>query len=706
MSRNPPKTIYLRLYLAYCISALVVYVLLMALGLPWWHAGNHPVVVNLGAGSAQQIGLSYSPEEDPVILVPVGTTAGYHWKWAAELPPRPKYDLSMVFPEGTVGEVVFKRLELIQLKPSRKSSLLKIRDVPLMERAGIQLQKLVDGIRIIAEPGAVLELEVEVSEPTAYTWVKTWARASLGYLVCALILLFALASVLQFPDRVQAYRKRTPLWEVMLTLAFTVLGGALHVYLLNHAMPDFAPGKSDQHVELAIRMHDGLEVPESLTIDSLGSPGYAFFLSRVAGQSDWDLHAVVIAQGLLFCAGIGLVGLAITRLVNGWIVGPALVVACLSPAAVWANRHIGVESLGTTAVLFSLAAFLLILQTEKIRKWFAFILFGVVVATATTISSVWIPLFLLLPGMLIGTVIWGITTRRFAFWKLEVLWRTAAQIVMSTVIILVGGYALGKTFPGTWKFPNMRSSHLWNPSKADMFEAKAIQDRAELSAIINGRIDSDYAMDWRSFASNSTIHRSGEMLPLQMRMALMGRLTYWGFFLPDVEVAPNRNLSRNYTVRNSYPTPGAATGVQDSIASIMRQTDRAVFVQERRSNRHLVFYNQTIVGIYRWFYPILFFLGLAGWLAGLVDRKYLAGLFVLPFMFNILRCVYGTGLSSECIQSMDSLLLLGALAGLLGTNAKSLQKPKDETDRRTLRPIRPKRLLTRQGKTPFVHHGN
>ena len=706
MSRQSPKTFHLRFYLAYGIGALVVYALLMAFVLPWWHATNHPVVVDMGAGSAQKVGISYSPDEEPVLLFPLGGSSGYYWKWATELPPRPRYDLKMVFPEGTFGEVVFKQLEVIELSTGRTSAFLKIRDIPLTERPGIQLQKLVDGIRITAEPGSELELEVETAEPTAYAWIKTWAKASCGYMVCALIILFSLVTILQFPDRIQAYRNRSPARELVLTFVFALIGGDIHLHLLYHAMPAFQPGESDSFVEQAIRMYDDLDATQSLVGESLGSPGYAFFLSQVAGRSDWDLHSVVLVQGLLFCVGLALVGLAITRLVNAWYVGPALVIACMSPAALWANRHIGVESLGTTSVLFCLAAFLYIWKSEKTKKWIAYGLFGIAVAVSSLFTSAWILPAMLLPVMLTGTLVWAITTRRLLFWKLEVFWRTFGQVLLSASIALGGGYIMGNTIPGEGSSDDVFSGHPMSPAIANLFEIRAIQDSNELEAIINGRFDTDYSADWSSFVSDTTVRRSTQMLPIHMRLALLGKLTYWGFFIPDVEHVPNRNLSRDYRIRGQHASPEAATAVQDSVSAILHASGRLVHIDERQPNQQVDFYNRTVVGIYRWFYPLFFMVGLAGWLAGLIDNKYLAALFLFPYVLNILRFVCGMNLSSEFIQSMDALLLLGAITGLLGTNSDALQKPKDDTDRRILRPIIPKQLLRRGEKTPYVHHGN
>ncbi len=701
MNSTRKKTVYLRLYLAYCICALVVYVLLMAFVLPWWHASNHPVVVNLGAGSAQSIGLSYSPNEDPLPLMPVGEPQGYHWKWATELPPRQSYELELVFPEGTEGEVVFKQLELIQLIPERESSFLGVNDMSEMENPGIQLKKTVDGVRIYAEPGGRLSLEIEVAA-TAYTWLQTWAKASFGYLLMAVALFFGLATFLQFPDRIQAYRKKIPVHEIIILLAFAVIGTLIHLHLLRYSMPVFSPGESDQHVLQAIQISKG-----ELTGNEDGSlavrPGYAYFLSQVAGRADWDMSAVTMAQGILFSIALTLVGLAVTRLINSWILGPVLVLAFISPPVIWVSRHIGVESLTTTLWLLGLSAFLFQWQREKWQKWLGFVLYGVIVSITLSITSSGLVMLTLPVGLLVGTFVWSAIIRGTSFWKLGVFWRTAGQVAVPVVMLMLTCMTVRLTQPVSWNLCSLPVDQSAAPFSSGMLELSAFVGDDAYGSIINERVKNGYRFDGEFITSDSGIaEKSKKDLPMRAKWVSWGHLSYWGLFLPDLETYSGQKLVKDYTVRNGYKSAADAKGVQDSIASIMRETGQAIFVQEKRSNRQVVVYNQTFVGIYKWFYRILFFVALGGWMIGLADRKHLAGLFVLPFMLNIILHVFSLNLGSEVIQSMDALLWIGALAGLLGASNKALQKPTDETDRRTMKLIRPTRLFTRQSTIPGV----
>lgn len=703
MERTRKKTIHLRLYLAYCICALLVYVLLMAFVLPWWHVSNHPVVLTLGAGSAQKMQLSYAAGEEPLELVPVGQTEGYHWKWATELPPRPFYNLELIFPEGTVGEVVFKQFELIQLLPNRESSFLSVNDVSQMENPGIQLKKMVDGMRIYAEPGGRLELEVEAAAPTAYTWLQTWARASFGYLVMAVVLLFALAAFVQFPDRIQAYRSKTPLWELAITLAFGIFGALIHLHLVNHSMPDFSPGESDVYVKQAILMSKGEGFSGSAESAVPVRPGYPFFISKVASASNWDMGKVAISQGVLFAVALTLVGLALTRLIHALAIGPVLVLALLSPPAIWASRHIGMESINTSLWLLGLAAFLLQWQREKLEKWLGFVLFGVVVAIAACFSSSGLLMLILPFGMLVGTLVWCMAMRGLNFWKLGVFWRSVGQAFVPVLLLIIGNVMLVIAQPQGRNPFSLQADQSSASFTSGMFEIRAIEDRAEYTSVINQRIRSGYRLNWNAIPGvQSLAGRSSELLPMRAHWVALGRLAFWGLFLPDVETVSGNKLLQDYSVKNNFASAAEAKGVQDSIAAIMRATGQPVFVQEKRSNRQVVAYNQVFIEIYRWFYRLLFFVALAAWLIGLSDRKHLAGLFILPFMLNILLHVFSLNLGSEVIQSMDALLWIGALAGLLGASAKALQKPTDETDRRTMKPFRPTKLFTRQNTIPGV----
>ena len=115
MDEHRQKVILRRFYISFVVTELVLYLFLMVFVLPWWHASNHPVVLSLGTGSEQNIQLAYSEDEDPLPLVPLGEPEGYQRYWGTELPPRPGYELALVFPEGTVGDVVLRDLKVTSL---------------------------------------------------------------------------------------------------------------------------------------------------------------------------------------------------------------------------------------------------------------------------------------------------------------------------------------------------------------------------------------------------------------------------------------------------------------------------------------------------------------------------------------------------------------------------------------------------------------
>ena len=131
------------------------------------------------------------------------------------------------------------------------------------------------------------------------------------------------------------------------------------------------------------------------------------------------------------------------------------------------------------------------------------------------------------------------------------------------------------------------------------------------------------------------------------------------------------------------------------MSDVMRVTRQPVHVMEKRSDPWLVSYNNTFVSIYSWFYRVLLFVALGAWLIALSERKYLGAILVVPYMANLLAHVMCFDLTNYRLQSLDAFLWVAALAGLVAVNPKAMQKPTDESDRRCMAPIRPKRLLTR-----------
>jgi hypothetical protein len=696
---NPRKvTIHNRLYFTYGICALLVYAFLMIFIMPWWDASNHPLELTLGSNTEENVLIEYSRDGSTLPLVPIGEEAGYFRKYATELPPRPSYDLVMIFPDGSTGSLVLKKVEVIRLLPEKDNAVLTLTDA-LLTGEGVRIQKMADGVRLFAEPGGRLALPVEMPDPTPYAWLLAVSKATFGYIVVALVLFFAFLSFAQFPDRVQGYRRSTPLYECVILLMFAVIGGLIHTHLVGHAMPDFAPGESDAFVEQAILMQNGGAGDNSMQTRS----GYAYFLEKVASPADWNMAAVAESQAWLFCLCLGLLGFAMIRLVRAFILGPILLLALISPPVVWTSTHIGPESLIASSWILSIAVFLFLWQREGWQRWMGCLAFGCSVLWAITISSSGFLLFVLPVGLLSGTILWGVITRGARFWKLNAVWYSVGQVSIPFGVVLLAGLFL--QVPGT-PFENLnsaRESKASAPFTTGMFEVSSLGTGEIYEAVIRERANNGYQFDGPAMSAFPGLaDKSAEALPARAMVMAWGRLSIWGLFLPNIETYSGHPLVSDFSLVTRYKSPKRATAVQDSLTRLMRDTGQLVLVQERRSNRQIYVYNKAVGEIYRWFYRILFMGGLVGWMIGLADRKSLATVLILPYLINILYHVLFMDIGSHWIQSLDALLWLGALAGLLCINPRAMQKPTDETDRRTMQPIRPKRLFTRQETIPGI----
>lgn len=620
---------------------------------PWWNVSSHPVSLTIGMDPEHVVELAYTAGES-VRLRPSGDVDGYHWRWEAELPPRRKYELALVFTKGSDDEVLFRSIEVKGFRYGSESVALPAGSLGATEAPGLRVRQTGEGARILARAGARLALPVEFPSARPYHWVVNWTKATFSYLLVALILLWGLTSILRFPHGLQAFRRRPPPSEVALVVLTVILGALAHLHLVRHSIPVFSPGISDPYVVEAIMEAGQAKSGNPMAAADI-APAYPFFLSKLAPAADWSMSRVTLAQGILFSVSVLLLSLSLVRLVQGYYLAPVLLLVLLSPPAVWASRHIGPESLLAVTCLLSMAAFFFAMQREGILRWLGFILIAFFLSVAVcTASGGWLALIPPI-GLLTGTLWWGFSVRGFEFWKLPVVWTTAAQVALVVLSAALSVMQFGNK-PG-------RDAPLDDPSAA------------------------------------ATVDQPVEALPVQARLAYRGRLSGIALFLPDTDFR-GTPVRTDYRVHFGFPSSRQAESVRRSLSEIMRLSGQAVHVMEKRSDRRIVTYNQSLVSIYSWFYRILFFAALAGWLLGLSERKYLAAILILPYLGNILLRVALLDVGSHHIQVLDSLLWLSALAGLLCLSPKAMQKATDEGDRRTMAPIRPKRLLTRFRHVP------
>lgn len=690
------QRIYLRrFHVAYGIGALIVYALLIGFAFNWWHASNHPVKVTIGAGSAQKMELQFAEGESPLKLVPLGEVEGYHWEWGTELPPRADYDLALVFPDGAIGEVVLKGLEVTRLAPEKKKSLMHNESLADSEDGRVRIKRTLEGTQISADPGGVLPIDVRFPELTPYQWLVSFFHATVGYIIVALTIMLMIVTLLRFPDNLVAFRKRAPAAELFLVAIFVGLGAWLHIQLVRHSMPDFEAGSSEHDIILALEFDKGIEhVNQSGQLPA--RPGYAYFLSHTLSPDDKNLASVTLIQAILFSASMLVLGLSVTRLVQGFLVGPVIMVAMLSPPVVWASRHIGEESLMVSFWALSLAIFIWMWKRSQPTRWVGFFLFGIIVSYAGTVSVMGLLLMSLPLSLLIGTLWWCISIRGIAFFKLPLLWRTLAQCLVPVTIIGATTVTQFWMLPGVAPMTTIPMSATSAPFVSGMFDVRSVGDGPAYTNLINERFSNGYRYDGPAMSAYQELpSASRDLLPLRAKLVGWGRLSAWALFFPDTTTYSLDSLVPDYKARMTFRSSLQADNVRRAISQIMRTTEEHVQLLERRHNKWVALYNNMIVPKYRIFYRVLFLLAIAGWLVGLAERKYLSSVFMIPFLLNIVLHVYMLHVTGGEVQCFDSFLWLSALCGLVAADRKSLQKHTDETDRRFMDITRPRRLMTR-----------
>lgn len=697
MDEHRQKVVLRRFYISFALVELVLYFLLMVFVLPWWHASNHPVVVTLGAGSAQSIQLAYAADEDPLPLVPIGEPEGYQWKWGTELPPRPSYELSLVFPEGTSGDIVLKDLKVTCLAKDRAVYPMEISALENIEDQRIRINKISSGYRIQAEPGGAVPIVVNIPAVTPFEWMVIWFKATFGFLAVAFILFLSLVTFVRFPDGVQAYRKKTPTPEVLVFLVCAILGAVIHLHLVRHAIPAFTPGESEPFVIQAI----GTKADGS-TLASQGiRPGYPAFLAQVASWTSWDLSNHTISQAVLFSFSLTMLGFALVRLIQGFLLGPVVFLAMLSPPVIYASRHIGLESVAASGWMLSMAAFLLYWQRDGWLRWLGICLFSIFALWTASVTPAGLMLYMLPLGLISGTLWWTIKVRGSGFWEMSVLWRAGSQAVIPFVVLLAGSITFSGREANDPSICSLPAPSVAAPFASGMFEVRAVVDTEAYRAIISERAANDYSFDGPAMNRFPGVAQASmDELPFRAKLVAWGRLTGWGLFLPDVKTYGQESLITDYRVWTKFRTDVQAQKIRTALVEVMRTTGTAVHVMEKTSNRQLVAYNQTVIPVYNWFYRVLLLLAIAGWMIGLFDRKYLAAVLVFPFLLKVLLHILTMDVTSESIQVLDACLWLGALAGILCVNPKAMQKATDESDRRCMPPIRPKKLMTRYKDVP------
>jgi len=376
-----------------------------------------------------------------------------------------------------------------------------------------------------------------------------------------------------------------------------------------------------------------------------------------------------------------------------------------------------------------LAAFIFLWQSHGVKRWAGWVLFGLAATTAVSIRPNGILLFVL-PGFLsLGATWWAVSVRGWKFWKLGILWKTAGQVAIPAIMVVL--------FVLLWSWRNYESRAypkatdltevVWAnaPFFAGIFDIRAAKNEEELVWFVNERANSGYWFHGWSLRKyrfreitnqyqdiqDSSIQEledelaafnaaSNDLIPLRAKWAGWGRVAGWGLFFPKIGAHTTDPLNQNYKVATEFPNDKREEQIRKNLKWATRKVDQEILLKKATSDPWIHFYNTTLVPIYPWLYRLLFLGSLVAWSCALMERKYLAAALITPYLANIFLNVYFMYIIGRYVQVLDASLWLAMAAGLACMGGNCLQEPTTESDRRCIPPIKPKRLLTRFANIP------
>jgi hypothetical protein len=730
MRELTPEDGYKWLYRGWAGLSVIGYLLLLVFVFPWWQASNHPVHFDLTVDSGTPVELILEGEAIRLPLVPVGEVSEPHRLWGTELPPRRQYTLSLAFPEGTETEVILRGATFIELSPARRDIRWNPEELESGEPARLRVRSLDDGWGIRADPGARLSLPALPDSLSAGPGFGGWLSFTLTFSALSGIGLLIVMTCLRFPAHVRGREEATPYRETVALFLLLAIGSAVHLHLVGESMPDYWPADSTSYAMKSVALvTEGTYDTGTHEYELNRMPGFPLFMALVFRVAGWNLNAVALSQGILFCLAVIFLCLNLRHLIHGYWIGLAGLGALISPPAVWASRQIATESTFASFWILSTAAFLFLWQRRGVWRWTGWVVFGLGVTAAVAIRPNGI-LLLALPGMLFtGTLFWALVYHGKGFHRLPVLWHTIGQVALPCAMVLLFLFA--------WSWRNFESRGYPKPTDlteivyanapffAGFFDIRAARDDPEYHWFVNERATAGYWFhgwslrkyrfrqitdQYRDIRDDSIVRleqelaefnaATEELVPLRARMVGWLRVGGWGLWFPDKGAYTVDPLNQDYSVLTAFPGPPRADHVKRNLRWATRNVEERISIEETTEDPWIDAYNRLLVPLYPWLYRALLAAAILGWLAALARKTYTASAFAVPFMLNVLLNIYFLYIIGRYVQVLDATLWMAALTGLAALSANSLQSSIPDQERRCLNAKIPAHLLTRFVNVP------
>jgi hypothetical protein len=566
------------------LAALIAYAVA-----PWFDASPVPVQMVLDAPADTPLRISW--EEDRSSAVPlirqrddvppseVGSAAGA--LWLAELPPRPSYQLAILF-DAPVAGVVLRELTLVNVRTL---------DLPILRlNAGeLAAQLQPESVRLTAGTGGIVldsaasgsvSLPARIpctNRPLGGVFVVLWCVVTATFLLAGLFGRACLHEALAprpigaslDPAR-SAPSSLVPIW-LAVGLGFVLhLGVAASIPALYNA---FDPLAYFHKAVWLVERGTYITNTPSWEMDRL--PGYPLFLAACLTLFGYQLQLVVLTQGLLLTLALAALAVSLRHWVRPLFGGVAVLLLLASPVSMQHTLSIGTEGLFATCAILATAAFFEHLAAARRGSAGWMTVCGLAISAATLIRPNGIvllamPLLAWAPRALRGALIpggWSQKLRTLA----GGLWPYAIPVAL--LVVVLGGW----TVRNGWQHGLLAPSSMVGVSivegqlQAGTFDARSLDGVRLYEAFVRDRQSERYGYSgWnirrslgRQLSEGGTHFlpghiatldremkaigaRSGALAPWPLRMAGLLRSFVRGFVLP---------ASRSYTRNTIWTSP-------------------------------------------------------------------------------------------------------------------------------------------------------
>jgi hypothetical protein len=339
---------------------------------PWFYAINTRVRLYLTGSAETKIDICWDTQQIQCMpLVPysnannkIAQSGEIADLWMGELPPRPKYDISLVF-SSSFQDIIFNELDLdssniLIFGYSQNAGVRNLQfSLDQFKLQGVENQLFNDGNLIEGAVGSQIHLNKEIIpgppkiSPNWSTTISIWGLILSFYLLIA-IPLFLLPNIVINLDTAikKAYRGKYPWWVFMFG------GGAIVILSLLVLNSGVIFMEYDPLGYLYLAVGGGY-------FNDARLPGYPVFLGITLRLFNYNLNNVITIQAILLGISILVCVWTLRKWIQPYLAVLFILLCLFSPAQVHWARWILRESIFASLIILGITAVIAHFTSEK-----------------------------------------------------------------------------------------------------------------------------------------------------------------------------------------------------------------------------------------------------------------------------------------------------------------------------------------------------